>query len=1771
MWNGSSTPVFAGRGRGFPKILMQNNNNLNGDMQQSRSGYNSSTSISGGRGRGLLSSITSSRFSQSPPVLYPANQTPSPSHSTSAYITVDSDLKIELLKKEMAEQQMKHERELAEIESQREIQRHLEAQRQRDHELELAKLRSLESKNTSYQWKCESFPTFDEDKDKIVSYFESFERRAKLANDDRKIWITWLGQVFCKGKVSEVYARAVKDPNATYDDVKAALLSHFNLTPEEYRRKFRALKPEIDEMPKQFAKRLQRHFDQWLESENVHDLQKLKDVIVIEQMMKVYSNEERIHVRQTNSTSSLEKVVESLQLYASARIYQKGKQRATQKEDATGNNNDDNKQNKENQEKEAIPTEKPQCNVCHRKSHWTKDCWFKPGACAIKKRKPLNLEKENVFHTINTVSNTGLPVINGSVEGKRCEVLRDTGSGCVVVQKDLVPKKCMKKKVQKIIMIDGQEKEFPTARVNVKSSYLSGVVDVVVMDSPLFPCIIGNVEGAADPKLEKNQIKFENDSKYQKKQSTKSFEKNKHYQRYNQTEENFLDKQNHGCQGWRQQPPVQTGCQGQKKLPVPQKFLEDNNTIVPEPNKTMLDVQEKNINTSESNLETRNDKTKMVVRPDKNQEQRKNKYDNVDISVEEQTKDEINKAIGEEQNTLKEKITSQKESNKSTNVIDSEVKHDLHIIKSNDDYISTKKEEQTMDVNKDKQTEKDTTTSCDHDIISNLDLTNSKQNLKTIIKQPNNDGIENIQLINDQSDVNDGKQNVLQLTNNNNDNAIEKYSTKENNEKEESTKMREKEKDENGVPACATTRSQTKTKEVTPSVKPLKTIESVCFTKRSDIIEAQQNDASLKKCRENVANETILDHKYGQSKFFTSNGLMMRSYEEYDAPGHFYQQIVLPENVRKNVLKLAHEGLLSGHLSMEKTFNRIIPHFYWPGMRADVKRFCQSCDSCQRTISKGKVPKVPLGNVPIVGEPFYRVAVDLVGPLERTTSGKKYILTLVDYATRYPECIALPNITAETVAEALLSIFCRCGIPKIIHSDRGSQFTSQMMAEVCRLLNVKQSFTTAWHPQANGLNERMNSTLKNMLRRMCAEKPKDWDRYLNPILFAYREVPNASTQFSPFELLYGRSIRGPMAILRESMEEDEIPEEVKTSYEYVFDLQNRLEETCKAAAENLETSKVLYKKYFDTKTKDRQFVEGDEVLLLLPTEHSKLTMQWRGPFKVTQKVGDCDYRIQINNKEKIFHANMIKQYFRRQNEDKENEMKENHKEQSSNKMNMTACGLPAASAAVVHEENGDNIPTFNTDLGKEEKPTIDINPELDQDKVNEIQQFIDDFEDRYSKNPGRTDLETFTIELTDEKPIRSRPYHTPYAMREIIDQEIEKMMELGIIERSKSPYSSPVVLVLKKDQTYRFCIDYRKLNNITKFHAEPIPDQAHLFSKLQKAKYLSRIDLTKAFWQISIPEEDRPKTAFITHNGLYQWKVMPFGMVNSGATFSKMMSKLLENLPNVYHFMDDIIVGTGDWQSHMIALNELFTRLRVHNLTVKHEKCQFGYEKLEFLGHVIGKGEISTQPEKIQKVIDAEKPKNKKEMRSFLGLVGYYQKFVPNYASLAAPLTEALKKGTPASLIWSEDMNASYNKLKKAISSAPVLHLPDVKRPYVLRTDASDWGIGGILLQEHEGILFPVEYISRKLKPAERKYAVIERECLAVIWAIQKLQTYLYGIDFTIETDHNPLTFLNKAKLENARIMRWALQLQQYRFRVQSIKGSLNVGADYLSRCLPHE
>ncbi|XP_068225001.1 uncharacterized protein, partial [Palaemon carinicauda] len=708
----------------------------------------------------------------------------------------------------------------------------------------------------------------------------------------------------------------------------------------------------------------------------------------------------------------------------------------------------------------------------------------------------------------------------------------------------------------------------------------------------------------------------------------------------------------------------------------------------------------------------------------------------------------------------------------------------------------------------------------------------------------------------------------------------------------------------------------------------------------------------------------------------------------------------------------------------------------------------------QYIIDKGRVKKAPLQTVPIITEPFAKVAVDIVGPLSPPSEdGHRFILTLVDCATRYPEAIPLKRIDSISCAEALLSIFTRIGIPKEVLSDRGRQFVSSVMEEVHKLLNIKPIFTSPYHPQANGYCERFNGVLKSIIKKICSDYPRCWHRYLPCALFAVREIPNNTLGFSPFELIYGQNVRGPLSILKELFTNQDLNEEIRNSYEYVLDLRDRLEETAQIALQNAKVNFSKYKTYYDLKTSDRKFVIGDEVLLLLPSDTNKLLSQWQGPYKVIGKKGQVDYIIEVRNKHKFFHVNMLKKYYRRATINN----LQVFDEVTPFEQKVLMGPLDLVQVAVVTQCTDSPLPMLDTESGTEP----DVNPYLTTEQKAELSILLDSYKDVLSDIPGCVKNFCHSIQLTTTEPVKRKPYAVPYHLREVFNREVDKLLELDIIEASISNYCSPVVLVKKSDASYRMCIDFRQLNAATVFDCEPIPTIDENLDKFSNCKYLSEIDLAKAYYQVPMEESCRKYTAFSTNRGLFQFKRMPFGLSTACSTYNRLMRQVLKNLDHVSFYFDNIFVHYSSWPEHLVALEKVFARLRSWNLTCGPSKCRFGYEVIHYLGYQIGRNSLQPLPDKVQAIVD--------------------------------------------------------------------MPFPNLSKPFGLRTDASDHGIGGALLQyDSEGIPFPIAYAS--------------------------------------QTDHRPLTYLRNIKAHNARLMRWSLLLQEYQFQITHIKGAANVLADALSR-----
>lgn len=472
-----------------------------------------------------------------------------------------------------------------------------------------------------------------------------------------------------------------------------------------------------------------------------------------------------------------------------------------------------------------------------------------------------------------------------------------------------------------------------------------------------------------------------------------------------------------------------------------------------------------------------------------------------------------------------------------------------------------------------------------------------------------------------------------------------------------------------------------------------------------------------------------------------------------------------------------------------------------------------------------------------------------------------------------------------------------------------------------------------------------------------------------------------------------------------------------------------------------------------------------------------------------------------------------------------------------------------------------------------------INSILDKNDLSDTQQSqLDNIIDLYksidsSDKLGLTSVISHSIDTGDAKPIRQRQYPLSPKMQEYLVKEVHEMLKLNIIQPSQSPWCSPLWLVKKKSGEFRVVYDSRKLNTVCLRDSYPMPRIDIILSKLRDARYLTSLDLRKAFHQIPLEASSRPKTAFAVQGlGLFEYKVMPFGLLNSAATMQRAMDLILgpELEPSCFVYLDDIIISTPTFESHIKVLNQVFERLKKANLTINLEKCNFCRSSLNYLGFVVDKQGLHTSDEKVSAVNNFPIPRNTTEIKRLLGLVGWYRRFIKDFASISSPITDLLKGRKKGQAIkWTEEADKAFIEIKHRLTSAPVLASPDFSKPFFIQTDSSDTGMGAVIFQEEEGYEHPIAYASKTLNKCQRKYSVSEKEMLALIFGIEHFRSYIEGTSFTVITDHAALVWLHSLSNPAGKLARWALKLSQFDFKVIHRKGSLNVVADALSRAVP--
>ena len=645
---------------------------------------------------------------------------------------------------------------------------------------------------------------------------------------------------------------------------------------------------------------------------------------------------------------------------------------------------------------------------------------------------------------------------------------------------------------------------------------------------------------------------------------------------------------------------------------------------------------------------------------------------------------------------------------------------------------------------------------------------------------------------------------------------------------------------------------------------------------------------------------------------------------------------------------------------------------------------------------------------------------------------------------------------------------------------------------------------------------------------------------------------------------------GPLLLLKEKWL-DEDPEKISV-LKYVATFKDRLFRAGQIAKRNLQESQSKMKVWYDRKAKSRCFEPGDRVLVLFPVVGNPLQAKYSGPYKVVKKISDTNYLVKTPDRRKetqVCHINMLKAYHEK----------------------------PKPELVTLNNRLGLESPTHSKDCvgqvaEKEEDTESEVRLENDQQPIKlqnsqilndlgtklshlplvqrkELAEVITQYREVFPDVPSKTNLIEHDVDVGDSAPIKQHPYRVSPMKKELLDKEVQYMLKNDIIEESQSNWSSPCILVPKHDGGFRFCTDFRKVNDKTKSDSFPIPRIADCIDQIGNAKFVSTFDMLKGYWQVPLTQRAREISAFVTPSGLYQYKVMPFGMKNAPATFQRMVNKLVRDIDGCEGYIDDVVIFSDNWSDHIHQIKRFFQIMREAKLTINLMKSEFGKATVKYLGHIVGQGQVRPLDAKIQTIVKYPIPTSRKELARFLGMAGYYRNFCLNFSDIAAPLTNLLSKRVK--FVWTDDCQLAFDKVKLLLQKSPVLKSPDYEKPFKLIIDSSDVGTGSVLVQEaSDGLDHPVSYFSKKFLKYQKNYSVVEKETLGLVLALEHFDVYLGSTPFKIKvyTDHNPLTFLKTMKNKNQRLVRWSLALQEYNLEIQHIPGSENVVADALSRCI---
>jgi hypothetical protein len=670
-----------------------------------------------------------------------------------------------------------------------------------------------------------------------------------------------------------------------------------------------------------------------------------------------------------------------------------------------------------------------------------------------------------------------------------------------------------------------------------------------------------------------------------------------------------------------------------------------------------------------------------------------------------------------------------------------------------------------------------------------------------------------------------------------------------------------------------------------------------------------------------------------------------------------------------------------------------------------------------------------------------------------------------------------------------------------------------------------------------------------------SDKPRSWNKRLDYFLFAMRSVPNATTGVSPYQMLYGNEVRGPLDALKSSWAGKHASEQVlpKPAREYLDLLQKDLALVHLIADDHAKDAQDRYVEQHNVATKEKSFQVGQDVLLLQPTSSNKNLATWTGPATISKVLSQHSYLVDLpNGSTKHCHVNDLRKFVQRiqhvgiiYEED-----------DTSDLGRIDPCPSP------------DDVRDFEENLA-----SLDLSHLLPENRE-PLVSLLRAYSDVFSDEPGLCNVTEHKIEmLPGYKPKAQRPYRIPQKLESEVDRQISHLLETNKIRPSCSPYAHPIVCVAKPHTSpvqVRICTDLRYLNEGSLADSYPLPRIDDLTRKIAPAKVITTLDLSSAFFQIPLRESDRYLTAFRTPKGLFEYNVCPFGAKGSSATFQRAIDMVLSPKCSSFaaSYIDDISIFSGGFVAHLTHLEEVLKALRKAEMTVKLSKCKFACASVQLLGFKLGNGVLEPLEDKLKAVQEIPVPTTKRGVKSFLGLLGFYRAFLPHYSETALPLTDMTKSDAPAKFKFNSRQLQSFNDLKQALMQATSLNTPDYTKPFVLFCDSSEKCVGASLhqLADDDCTLRPLAFYSRKFSKQQLAWPIVVKEAFAILQALNVWENIVWGHRIVLYSDSSPLQYLSTNASSSPKLTRWSMALTRFDITVRHVKGSENTSADYFSR-----